>query len=227
VQAESRPDRTTGERPWFTGAWLLATVVVTLLPRVSEWAAWTRPSGLDGASTLVTIRAAFTCHLAHYGLAHASWNVLALAITGLLAERTDRCALAGATLLGMVAIPAALAFADPTVLEYRGGSGIASAWFAAALVQAWRSSTSGAMRAWLAVGSVIYVAKLASEAATGSTWFAGHATAEFEGLPLVHWVGTACGALGVAGKRRGGAGEPAPPLLVAVRLAARRRSHAS
>lgn len=198
MRAEGRTAQSGGEWPWFTGAWLLATAVVTFAPGASDWGEWTRRAGLAGTPSLEAIRSFLTCHFAHYGTMHWLWNALALGITGVLAERVGRRALVAVTLLAVLAIPLALPFADPSLVRYRGASGIASAWFTLALVQQWQRCGATSTRAVLAVGAAIYVAKLISEAATGSSWFVGHGSASFDNVPFAHVVGTACGMIGAA-----------------------------
>jgi len=198
VRAEVHDARSGGEWPWFTGAWLLATAAVTFAPGASEWAEWTRRAGVAGTPVHESIRSFLTCHFAHYGTVHWLWNALALGITGFLAERAGRRALVAATLLAVLAIPLALPFADPSLVRYRGASGIASAWFTLALVRQWQRCGATSTRAVLAVAAAIYVAKLISEAATGSSWFVGHGVAGFDNVPFAHVIGTACGFISAA-----------------------------
>ena len=182
--------------PWFTASWLLAAALVTFVPAASAWSEWTRP-GSDAAKPIgAWLVSLATCHFAHFGGSHWTWNAVVLAATGALVERAERRALLVATALAVFAIPLALPFVDPSLASYRGASGIASTWFTLALVLVWRRTTAPAGRVVLALGAAAYVAKLLVESATGAAVFADSGAGGFQVVSAAHAIGTACGISG-------------------------------
>jgi rhomboid family GlyGly-CTERM serine protease len=138
----------------------------------------------------------FTGHLVHWNTDHLLWDVLMFAVLGAMVERRSRRALVGVLALSAAAISAAVWFGNPTMIQYRGLSGIDSALFtfvAAALVRdARRAGHSTALWATVAM-TVGFVGKIGYEVATGQTLFVDSSSAGFIPLPIAHAIGGAAG----------------------------------
>lgn len=134
-----------------------------------------------------------TGNLVHHSGAHLVFNVMAFLVAGALVE-TQRCRhffllclLAGAL------IGAALYAARPELIVFGGLSGVVTA--AVAYLCLIGLTQAGACR-WLCLtASIILVAKIASEMATGSSILLGAKPQDFAPVPESHLVGAAAAIL--------------------------------
>jgi len=139
-----------------------------------------------------------SCHLTHWSFDHLLWDVVALAVLGLLCEPTGRRRFVGCLLASAVAIPLCVGIFETEIQTYRGLSGLDSAVFILLAVtilgEAWER------RNWITVTGTLLVllgfcGKIGFELATGATLFVDSQAAEMIPLPLSHLVGAAVGCL--------------------------------
>ncbi|HEY7213638.1 MAG TPA: rhombosortase [Thermoanaerobaculia bacterium] len=136
-----------------------------------------------------------TCHFTHWTAEHLLWDLgtfIALAIG---------CAPFGLRRLGVtlgaaaLAVPLAVWVALPSMVRYRGLSGLDSALFAL-LAFAVLATARAEGRPWLVLAAraalAVFAAKLSWELATASPVFVGPGSG-FVAVPLAHLAGAACG----------------------------------
>jgi rhomboid family GlyGly-CTERM serine protease len=129
-----------------------------------------------------------TGHWVHCDGGHALWNIAALALLGVLFERSLGWRVVAVLAVGTITIDAWLWWAMPQLARYCGLSGILNALLAAGLVQAWRE-TRDPLLALVGAGAVI---KIAVEAAAGAAVFTHTA---WPSVPAVHAIGLVAGTL--------------------------------
>jgi rhomboid family GlyGly-CTERM serine protease len=136
-----------------------------------------------------------TCHFTHWTAEHLLWDlgtvvVLAVACAPLGVRRVG-----GALGLAAITIPLTVWIALPSMVRYRGLSGLASALFILLTVSVLRTARADG-RWWMfaAAGLALggFAAKLAWELATASPAFVGPDSG-FVAVPLAHLVGAVCG----------------------------------
>ncbi len=129
-----------------------------------------------------------TGHWVHCDAGHARWNIAALAVLGVLFERSLGWRVMAALAVGTSAIDAWLWWAMPQLARYCGLSGILNALLAAGLIQAWRE-TRDPLLPLVGAGAVV---KIAAEAAAGAAVFTHTA---WPSVPAVHAIGLVAGTL--------------------------------
>ncbi len=193
ANASRAPARARGsQRPFIT--WTVATIAMLLA--AADWGgglAYDRGSIAAGQVWRLA-----TGHLTHWNADHLVWDVLMFALLGTMLESRGRRALVSVLILSTAAISATLWFVEPTVVLYRGLSGIDTALFTLAALELWDEARGG--RRLLVRGALVallvgLLAKLGYEVATGATLFVDSSSAGFTPLPLVHAVGVGAGVL--------------------------------
>ena len=154
----------------------------------------------------------FTGHWVHSDAGHATWNIAALALLGVLFERSLGWRLVAALAVGTVAIDAWMWWAMPQLERYCGLSGILNALLAAGLIQVWRE-TRDPLLPLVGIGAVL---KIVVEAAAGAAVFTHTA---WPAVPVVHAIGLAAGPVVLCARL--GVRRSSPPVLGG--LVARRR----
>jgi rhomboid family GlyGly-CTERM serine protease len=129
-----------------------------------------------------------TGHWVHSDLEHASWDIAALLILGLLFESRLKGELFAVLALGILGIDLWLWHAAPSVSYYCGLSGILNGLLALGLLRLWRETRHPLI--WLTgLGAVI---KIIWETVSGGALLTATA---WPSLPEVHGVGFFCGLL--------------------------------
>jgi rhomboid family GlyGly-CTERM serine protease len=193
------------------------TLAIAALAAIATAAA---PGALDYQRQLIhsgEVWRIVTCHLAHFPGEHFGWCMVALLVLGIGCETLDRPAFLATTLFSAVSIPLALAMFAPGLRDYRGLSGIESAWFVLLLVELLQRKAEE--RAWLGVAAaaalgVAFVAKIALEM-RGVTMFVSNPSRQFQPVPLAHLLGViscACIMLARRSRSSGGSQPRAAPI---------------
>jgi len=137
----------------------------------------------------------FTCHFVHWTPEHLLWDL------GTVVVLATCCAPLGLRRLGLalgvaaIAVPLAVWMALPSMVHYRGLSGLASALFALLAVAVLRRAMAEGRHGLTfaaAAALVAFAAKLVWELATASPVFVGPGSG-FVAVPLAHLIGAACG----------------------------------
>lgn len=167
-----------GGRPWWP--WL-----TTLLAAIATSLWWMLGPAPD---TLVFDRSAIeageiwrlvTGHFVHGDVDHATWNICALILIGLMTESFGRLRTLAAVLTGIFAVDAGLWWWMTDIQRYCGLSGMLNALLVVALAEGWQRD-----RHWLFVATAaLYFAKLVSEAVSGHALFV---QTTWPSLPLAH-----------------------------------------
>ncbi|MDZ4831237.1 MAG: rhombosortase [Phycisphaerae bacterium] len=136
-------------------------------------------------------------HAVHFGFEHLAWDLGVFVLLAALIERRDRAALVWCVVAAAVTISLNLWFFAPTIVIYRGLSGIDSALVAmyATQVLMRRGEHSRSMRLIVGLALAGLAAKTVIEFRFGATVFVNHVAASFEPVPIAHLVGGATGAL--------------------------------
>ena len=138
-----------------------------------------------------------SCHFVHWSIGHEVWSLGAFIVLGAICEVRNRRRFTWCVAISAMVIPLSLRMFQPSLVRYRGLSGIDSALFllAAAPLLKKRSSPDHVTR--IAAGLLLlgFVAKLVYEQWSGATVFVGTGGA-FVPVPLAHlagsFVGCAC-----------------------------------
>ena len=129
-----------------------------------------------------------TGHWVHSDLEHATWDIGALLVLGLLFESRLKEELFGVLALGTLGIDLWLWQAAPSISYYCGLSGILNGLLALGLWRLWRETRHPLV--WLtgmgAVAKILWETVLGESLLTTTAW---------PGLPEVHGVGFVCGLL--------------------------------
>ncbi|MEY4489693.1 MAG: hypothetical protein RIQ79_2201 [Verrucomicrobiota bacterium] len=140
-----------------------------------------------------------TAHLAHFGADHLRWDVAALLILGVMAERENRRRFAFTLSVAALAIGLGVWLGQPHFETYRGLSGIDSALYglvcARLLADGWRVRHGFS----IAVGGLAlagFALKCGAELTSGATVFANAAADHYAPVPLAHLIGLAAGIAG-------------------------------
>lgn len=177
--------------PLITGGLAVAAVTASLL--LPEVVAYDRAAILAGESWRV-----ITGHAVHFTAEHLFWDIVGFVVLGAIIERRSRAAMLATVAASGLAISGWLLALAPTIVTYRGLSGIDSALLACAAVLCMRQRPILSITALLGFGG-----KVGYEVATGQMLFAqdlGGAA----GLPMVHAIGAAVGlAVGLLAARGG------------------------
>src|SRR5258708_16853665 len=150
--------------PYLTG---LLTIARMLAFRFGASLQYVPPRRLSDAWRFIS------CHVVHWSLPHQFWSLGAFIVLGAICEIRSRRRFAWCVAISALLIPAALLILQPSLMSYRGLSGIDSALFLLAAVPllAKRSSTDNVTR--IAAGLLLlgFVAKLVYEQWNGATVF--------------------------------------------------------
>lgn len=125
-------------------------------------------------------------HWVHSDGGHATWNIAALALSGLMFERSLRWRLPLALLLATAGVDAWLWWGEPALQLYCGLSGVLNGLIAAGLLQLWRELRHPAV---LLTASGVAV-KIIVETALGQAVITQTA---WPSVPATHAVGFLCG----------------------------------
>lgn len=154
-------------------------MIVYGFPELSALLIFDRSEILSGAWWRVP-----TSLLVHYSLSNLFWNLVTLAIFGILLEAVNRRAVI--CLFGFSAVSNLIYLCKPTVAYFAGSSG-----FVMALVTYYcivKITTGDERRPWILMLSLL-IGKIAYEYLYGTTIFAG---GDFYVLPEAHLIGLAC-----------------------------------
>jgi rhomboid family GlyGly-CTERM serine protease len=165
--------------------------VVAALPGLTTWLQYDRLAIAAGELWRLC-----SGHWTHVSGEHLFWDVLMFVILGALCEleHRGRCltCVVGATVL----IPAVLWFGMPSLIVYRGLSGIDSALFMLLATTHWRRELQAQHWGWmiaLTVVGVLFGAKVVYEAMTGSALFVDSQDSGMIPVPLAHAIGALVG----------------------------------
>ena len=165
--------------PIVTAAIVACSIVVYAFPELSAWFIFDRSEILSGAWWRIP-----TSLLVHYSLSNLFWNLMTLAIFGILLETANRRAVI--FLFGLSAIGNLLYLCKPTIAYFAGSSG-----FVIALVTYYcivKITTGDERRPWILILSFL-IGKIAYECLYGTPIFAG---GDFYVLPEAHLIGLVC-----------------------------------
>jgi len=160
-----------------------------LVPGAAGWLAYDRAAIAAGELWRIV-----TCHWTHWSFDHLAWDLAAFGVLVLIGWRASVKRLLLALALSAVLIPLAVWTVLPTMIGYRGLSGIDSALFtfvAATLLK--EEITAGRRGMVIAIALVLagFAGKIAFELVTGAALFVD--SSSFVPVPLAHAVGGACG----------------------------------
>lgn len=165
--------------PVVTAAITGCSIIVYAFPELSAWLIFDRSEILAGAWWRVP-----TSLLVHYSLSNLFWNLMTLAIFGVLLEAVNRWAVI--CLFGLSAISNLSYLCTPTITYFAGSSG-----FVIALVTYYcivKITTGGERRPWILMLSLL-IGKISYEYLYGMPIFAGGG---FYVLPEAHLIGLVC-----------------------------------
>jgi rhomboid family GlyGly-CTERM serine protease len=137
-----------------------------------------------------------TGQMVHWTARMAIADLAVLLVLGVWLEREGRRRAVSLALgLGAVFVAAGIALLPPRLSFYRGSSGLASALFVLAALEAVRPPARSASRALAAGALLLFAAKLAWEITGGHPLFAGGLPEDVEAMPLIHLLGGIAGAI--------------------------------
>jgi rhomboid family GlyGly-CTERM serine protease len=168
-------------------------VLVVLFPSLADRLQYDRTAIQTGELWRIV-----TCHLTHWSLDHLFWDAVALLVLGFLVERDHRKTFYVCIGASAVLIPTSIWFCLPELETYRGLSGIDSAVFLLLAVIILQEYLTAREWAWTVIAVVVlggFVAKIAFEIVTGSTFFVDSDAAKMLPVPLAHVVGGILGAV--------------------------------
>jgi rhomboid family GlyGly-CTERM serine protease len=171
----------------------LLAVVVHLSPTLASWLQYDRRLLADGQLWRLA-----SCHFAHWNLDHLLWDTVVFAALGFVCERRSRIPFVACMLAAVLLIPLALWLAAPSVVSYRGLSGIDTAMFALLAGSILREKWTEGSWGWFFGCAALFgsmAAKIAFECVSGRALFVDAAAAEFSLVPLSHIGGAAVGAI--------------------------------
>jgi len=155
----------------------------------------------------------FTGHWTHWSFDHFLWCSLTFLVLGSIGEKLSRKGFVITILASAVIIPAVNWQAAPTMLYYRGLSGICSGVFITASILLIRNAIANKdlINTILpAAGCVFFIAKIIYEFISGQAIFV-HSDATFTPMPLAHLTGGAVGLITsmllISGTQRQAAGQ--------------------
>lgn len=134
-----------------------------------------------------------TCHSTHWSFDHLAWDVLTFIGLGVACECRSRTRFAATFALSAIAIPLAVYAMLPSMVRYRGLSGIDSALFGLLAIDLLLENVARRRRAWVIASAVFiggFFIKTIFEAATGSAVFADSAAGAFVPVPRRPTVST-------------------------------------
>jgi rhomboid family GlyGly-CTERM serine protease len=164
-----------------------------LAPGAADWLAFDRQAVSDGQLWRV-----LTGHWTHFSFDHLVWDVIGFACLAVMCERYGRTRFVACVAVSAVAISVTLWWAEPSMIAYRGLSGLDSALFGLLAVLVLREGIERGDRLRVGLVSVffaLFVVKVSYEFINGATIFVSNYGPSVAPLPLVHLVGAAVGAL--------------------------------
>ena len=135
----------------------------------------------------------WTGHLVHDHVAHALWNLAAVAALGSCLERRHPARFALSLLVAAPLSAAAVVVLRPDLASYQGASALASALYVLGALALARDGPDRLARAGGAAALALFVAKLALEGA--GHWSSPALPPELASVGVAHVVGGAVGAL--------------------------------
>jgi len=138
-----------------------------------------------------------TCHLSHYSWSHIAWSLGTFALLGTVCELRGRGRFCLCLVCGAATIPVGLSLFQPSLLHYRGISGIDSALFfllAVEIAVRERFDCPGLSRGAFVL-MCAFASKVLFEHFTRSAVFADSSGGAFVPAPLSHLIGAAVGAV--------------------------------
>lgn len=132
-----------------------------------------------------------TGHWTHWSFDHFLWCTITFIALGAICEQLNRKGFIISLLVSMIIIPVFCWFADPTMLFYRGLSGVCSSIFIVGSVLMIRKALAD--KDWAniilpSLGSFLFFAKILFEFINGQAVFV-HSNDMFSPVPLAHLVG--------------------------------------
>jgi rhomboid family GlyGly-CTERM serine protease len=171
--------------PWVTAVVCSASILATLHARAATALQYDAHRVFTGEWYRL-----LTCHLPHWTTNHLGWSLVTFAVLCSLCEIRGQLRTLCCTMASAVLIPLSLLWAQPSLITYRGLSGIDSALFVLLAVQLLRTTPAVARIVTLAL--VAFVGKAIFEMLTGGTLFANPA-GRFVPVPLAHLTGAVVG----------------------------------
>ncbi|HET6250188.1 MAG TPA: rhombosortase [Tepidisphaeraceae bacterium] len=176
--------------PFITSIGMLAATALAFSQRASQWLQFDRSAISRGQ-----VWRLLTCHFTHWSPAHAFWSILAFLILAAICEAQNRRRTAIVIVGSAIAISLAIFVFRPSLLFYRGLSGVDSALYALAAIHLLRANTDWLMRMAVVGGLLGFAGKIFYEAHTGQLLFADSGGGLVP-LPAAHAVGFAIGIFG-------------------------------
>jgi hypothetical protein len=143
---------------------------------------------------LVQLPQLLLSHFRHWSAEHLFWDLAMFAVLAAFCERISRIGMVVVLATGVCSIPLAVGYFDPTILTYRGLSGLDTALFAMAAVYLALTKFRNGERveAWVYAGLLLgMVLKTAHELTCGTVFVA---STNFVPVPVAHIVGAMIGA---------------------------------
>lgn len=175
-----------GYFPWCTILAATLAAVAWFVPGAFDALVYDREEILSGQLWRVA-----TGHWVHFSASHLFWNLVILVPAGVWLERRAPAVLRRTLLLSPLAISLALLAFAPSLAQYAGISGVASAVLVALAVHGLRTEPRARLL-WLGV-LVLFAAKVGVEAFGHGPLNPELATRGIASVPLAHFVGAAVG----------------------------------
>ena len=175
----------------FTGFLVLLMTALAFAPEAAGWLQLDRDAVAAGQLWRLA-----TCHLVHWNIEHACWDIAVFTGLGALCVYREGQRLTACFVGSALAIALGVWLAAPQVQIYRGASGVDSALFALLAVGLIREAARDRDRLRLLVLGALgsgFIAKVAWETVTAQTIFVDAPAAGFVPVPLAHAIGAAVG----------------------------------
>jgi hypothetical protein len=162
----------------------LAAFAVQMSPGLSTMLQWQR----DQALSLTWL----TSHLSHWSWNHLAWDVAVFGFLSWLCLRLMPSRYAWCLGAAAFLIPLEVAYNQPSLLSYRGLSGIDCSLFGLVTAALWRGARLTA-KALAVVVTCAFLCKTTFELSTGTTMFVEVGSQPFVPVPSAHLVGFVSG----------------------------------
>ena len=180
--------------PYASLALAAIALIIAAIPCLGTWLQYDRVAIATGECWRLC-----SGHWTHVSGEHLFWDVLMFVVLGALCELDHRGRCITCILSATILIPAALWFGMPSMMIYRGLSGIDSALFMLLATTHWRREFQAQRWGWVTVLTAVcllFGAKVLYETTTGSTLLVNSRDAGMTPVPLAHAIGALIG-LGV------------------------------